>query len=49
MLAFDPGTVRLIVAVLVGAILGTGFYTFGYAEGLSYSPPILERAPTATS
>ena len=36
MRAFDASTVRLIVAILSGAIAGTGLFTFRYAEGLSY-------------
>jgi cytochrome c nitrite reductase small subunit len=33
---FDVGTIRLVIAVVVGAVVGTGLFTFRYAEGLSY-------------
>src|SRR5262245_47273056 len=43
MTAFDTNTIRLGVALVVGAILGTGAFTFRYAEGLSY----FSSGPTA--
>jgi cytochrome c nitrite reductase small subunit len=36
MFAFDVQTIRLAIAVVVGATAGTGLFTFHYAEGLSY-------------
>src|SRR5688572_23556212 len=36
MRAFAVDNIRLAIAVFAGVVAGMGFFTFGYAEGLSY-------------